>query len=80
VDRRLPPQGDGAPAPKERRRADPDGALLIVLGCLILVVEVSSIDAVVWSLSCSEGIHLSDLIGGAAVVAGIVTLWAVLTP
>jgi hypothetical protein len=51
------------------------GALLIVLGCVILIVDVSSIDVVAFSLSASHGIHVSDLIGGAAVVAGIATLW-----
>jgi hypothetical protein len=51
------------------------GALLIVLGCAFFIVEVPSIDAVVLSASHSHGIHLSDLIGGAAVVAGIAVLW-----
>jgi hypothetical protein len=51
------------------------GALLVILGCVILIVDVSSIDVVVFSLSASHGIHVSDLIGGAAVAAGIVTLW-----
>jgi hypothetical protein len=51
------------------------GTLLVVLGCAILIVDVSSIDVVAFSLSASHGIHVSDLIGGAAVVAGIVTLW-----
>jgi hypothetical protein len=53
----------------------PYGALLIVLGCAILVWDVTSLDAVVLSVSHSHGIHLSDLIGGASVVAGIAVLW-----
>ena len=51
------------------------GATLILVGCAIMVIDVSHLDVVVWSVSHSEGLHLSDLIGGAAVVAGIVTLW-----
>jgi hypothetical protein len=51
------------------------GALLIVVGCVILVVDVTSIDVVVLSVSSSHGIHLSDLIGAAAVLAGIAALW-----
>jgi hypothetical protein len=50
-------------------------ALFIVLGCVILVVDVSSVDVVVWSVSSSHGIHLSDFIGAALVAAGITTLW-----
>jgi hypothetical protein len=53
----------------------PVGALLIVLGCVILVVDVTSIDAVVLSVSSSHGIHVSDFIGGTAVLAGIAVLW-----
>jgi hypothetical protein len=51
------------------------GAFLIVLGCAILVVEIPSIDAVVWSFSSGEGVHLSDLFGAAVVFVGIVALW-----
>ena len=47
------------------------GALVIVVGCVILVVDVTSIDVVVFSVSSSHGIHLSDLIRGTAVLAGI---------
>lgn len=51
------------------------GATFIVVGCAIMVIDVPHLDVVVWSVASSEGLHLSDLIGGAAVVAGIVTLW-----
>lgn len=51
------------------------GAFLVVLGCAIMVIEVPHLDVVVWSLTSGEGLHLSDLIGGVAVVAGILTLW-----
>jgi hypothetical protein len=53
----------------------PLGAVLVVLGCVILIVDVPSIDVVVLSVSHSHGIHLSDLIGGAAIVAGIAARW-----
>jgi hypothetical protein len=51
------------------------GALFIVLGCVILVWDVSSLDIVVLSVSSSHGIHLSDVIGAAFVAAGIAILW-----
>ena len=51
------------------------GATFILVGCAIMVIDVPHLDVVVWSVTYSEGLHLSDLIGGAAVVAGIVTLW-----
>ena len=53
----------------------PLGAFLIILGCVIFVLEVPSIDGVLLSLSHSHGIHLSDLIGGAAILSGITSLW-----
>ena len=51
------------------------GAALILVGCTVMVIDVSHLDVVVWSVTHSEGLHLSGLIGGAAVVGGIVTLW-----
>jgi hypothetical protein len=51
------------------------GALLIVLGCVTLIVDLTSFDVVVLSVSPAHGLHLSDLIGTAAVAAGIAALW-----
>ena len=51
------------------------GATFILVGCAIMVIDVPHLDVVIWSVAHSEGLHLSDVIGGAAVVAGIVTLW-----
>ena len=51
------------------------GATLILVGCAIMVIDVPHLDVVVWSVASNEGLHLSDLIGGAAVVGGIVRLW-----
>ena len=51
------------------------GVTLILVGCAIMVIDVPDLDVVVWSVSHSEGLHLSDLIGGAAVVGGLVGLW-----
>jgi hypothetical protein len=51
------------------------GATFILVGCAIMVIDVPHLDVVVWSVASDEGLHLSDLIGAAAVVAGIVTLW-----
>lgn len=51
------------------------GVVLVAVGCAILVVDVSEFDVVVLSVSKTHGLHLSDLIGGAAVVVGVVALW-----
>jgi hypothetical protein len=51
------------------------GAAFIIVGCAIMVIDVPHLDVVVWSVTSTEGLHLSDLIGGAAVIAAIVTLW-----
>ena len=51
------------------------GAALVAVGCAVLVVDVSSFDAVVLSVSKSHGLHLSDLLGGVAVVLGVAVLW-----
>jgi hypothetical protein len=55
------------------------GAPLIVLVCLILVVDVRPSMLLCGHSRPPKGFILSDLIGGVAVVTGIVTLWAVLT-
>ena len=51
------------------------GALLVVLGCAIMVVQVRAIDTVWLPLTNSHGIHLSDFLGGVVVLAGIAALW-----
>jgi len=51
------------------------GALLVTLGCAILVVEVPAIDAPSLPVAPSHGIHLSDFLGGVLVLAGIAALW-----
>jgi hypothetical protein len=51
------------------------GALLIILGCAIMVVQVRTIDAVSLPVTNSHGIHLSDFLGGVVVLAGIAALW-----
>jgi len=51
------------------------GALLVTLGCGIMVVEVRTIDTAVLPIAHGHGIHLSDFLGGIAVLAGIAALW-----
>jgi uncharacterized protein YjeT (DUF2065 family) len=51
------------------------GAVLVAAGCVILVVDVTRFDAVVLSVGRSHGLHLSDVMGGAAVVVGVALLW-----
>jgi hypothetical protein len=53
------------------------GALLVILGCAIMVVEVPAIDKVWLPVTPSHGIHLSDFLGGVVVLAGIAVLWTV---
>ena len=52
------------------------GAVLIALGCAILVIDVDGLDVVVLSLTHRRGLHLSDAAGAAVVIAGIAALWA----
>jgi drug/metabolite transporter (DMT)-like permease len=51
------------------------GALLIILGCAIMVVEVPAIDEASLPVTPSHGIHLSDFLGGVVVLVGIAVLW-----
>jgi hypothetical protein len=51
------------------------GALLITLGCAIMVIEMPTIDGVVLTVAHGHGVHLSDFLGGLVVVAGIAALW-----
>jgi hypothetical protein len=51
------------------------GALLITLGCAVMVVEVPAIDGVVLTVAHGHGVHLSDFLGGLSVFAGIAAMW-----
>ncbi len=52
------------------------GALLIILGCATMVAEVvPAIDTVWLPVTHAHGIHLSDVLGGVFVLAGIAALW-----
>ena len=51
------------------------GVLLVILGCAIMVVEMPAIDTVVLTVAHSHGLHLSDVVGGIVVLAGIAVLW-----
>jgi hypothetical protein len=51
------------------------GALLVILGCAIMVVDISAIDRVWLPVTHSHGIHLSDFLGGVVALAGIAALW-----
>jgi uncharacterized protein YjeT (DUF2065 family) len=51
------------------------GAVLVAVGCAVLVVDVGTFDAVVLSVTKAHGLHLSDLVGGAMVVVGVGVLW-----
>jgi hypothetical protein len=51
------------------------GSALILAGCLVLIVEIRSLDNVVATLSWNRGIHLSDVLGLLIVLAGIAVIW-----
>ena len=51
------------------------GALLVILGCAIMVVDVRAIDTVWLPITHSHGIHLSDVLGGVVALAGIAAVW-----
>ena len=51
------------------------GAGLIFAGVLILSINVGPLEQVVASVTYTHGVHLSDLVGAAAVAAGTAILW-----
>jgi hypothetical protein len=51
------------------------GASLIFAGVLVLSINVGPLEQVVASVTYTHGVHLSDLVGGAAVAAGTAILW-----
>lgn len=50
------------------------GSALILWGCLLLIVEIRSLDEVITG-GRGRGIHLSDLLGLLIVGAGIAVMW-----
>ena len=50
------------------------GSSVILGGCLVLIVEIRSLDEVITGAR-GRGIHLSDLLGLLIVVAGIAVMW-----
>jgi hypothetical protein len=53
----------------------PVGTALILGGCLVLIVEIRSLDGTVATLSWSRGVHVSDLLGLLIVAVGVALLW-----
>jgi hypothetical protein len=53
----------------------PAGAALILVGCFVLAVEIPDLDRIVASFSWDRGVHVSDLVGFALVIAGVALLW-----
>jgi hypothetical protein len=49
--------------------------VLIVLGCLTLTVDVTRLDGVVFSVTSTHGVHISDIVGAASVAVGTALLW-----
>jgi hypothetical protein len=48
---------------------------LVILGFAVLAISVPYLDVTVLSLTPRHGVELSDLIGAAALLAGVITLW-----
>ena len=52
------------------------GAAFVVLGWVLAVIDLpDSRDPVLVSLSLSHGVHVTDLLGGLLVAAGVALLW-----
>jgi hypothetical protein len=51
------------------------GASFVVLGFAVLVIDVPYLDVTVLSLTSMHGVELTDLIGAAALLVGIIALW-----
>jgi hypothetical protein len=51
------------------------GTSFVILGFAVLVVNVPYLDVTVLTLTPRHGIELSDVIGAAALLAGVIMLW-----
>jgi hypothetical protein len=51
------------------------GTSFVILGFVILAINGPYLDVTVASVTSKHGVELADLIGGAALLAGVVTLW-----
>jgi hypothetical protein len=51
------------------------GASFVILGFAVLVIDLPHLDVTVLTLTSGHGVELSDLIGAAALLAGVMTLW-----
>jgi hypothetical protein len=47
----------------------------VILAFVVLIINVPYLDVTVVSVTSQHGVELSDLIGAAALLAGVVTLW-----
>jgi hypothetical protein len=51
------------------------GTTFVVLGFAVLTINVSYLDVSVLTLVPDHGVELSDLIGAAMLLAGVIALW-----
>lgn len=51
------------------------GTTFIILGFAVLAINVSYLDVTVLTLAPDHGVELSDFIGAAALLAGVIALW-----
>jgi hypothetical protein len=60
---------------RSARWIGPLGVASIILGLCVIAVDIPHLDAVVFSISPGNGLHLSDAIGGVAVLLGTLLVW-----
>jgi hypothetical protein len=51
------------------------GASFVILGFAVLVIDVPYLDVTVLTLTSRHGVELTDLIGAAALLVGVLMLW-----
>jgi hypothetical protein len=47
----------------------------VIIGFAVLVIDMPRLDVNVLALTASHGVELTDLIGAAALLAGVILLW-----
>jgi hypothetical protein len=51
------------------------GASFVIAGFAVLAFDAPFLDVTVVSLTPDHGVELSDIIGAAALLVGVITLW-----
>jgi hypothetical protein len=51
------------------------GTSFVIVGFAFLVIDTPRLNVNVFALTASHGVELTDLIGAAALAAGVILLW-----